>query len=60
MPILLCQRDSYLKQTTGTVISCVPSADGKYTVELDSSVLYPEGGGQPSDKGTIDGKPVDR
>jgi len=29
--------------------------DGKFLVELDDTAFYPGGGGQPSDRGTIDG-----
>lgn len=41
-------RDSYLKEFDAIVVS----ADGKFVV-LDSTAFYPQGGGQPSDKGKI-------
>ena len=32
--------------------------DGKYHVILNATAFYPEGGGQPADKGRIDNIPV--
>lgn len=85
MGALACQKDSYLKTLTTTVLSCIPverpNGNGKnkgkdaikdkgkdkcpttvasagdlgclYQVELEDTVLFPEGGGQPSDTGFI-------
>ena len=75
---LACQRDSYLRTLTTTVLRCTPieakteepkkGKKGKkaavapsvaepakllYEVELEDTVLFPEGGGQPADTGTI-------
>jgi Ser-tRNA(Ala) deacylase AlaX len=76
---LACQKNSYLRTLSASVISCVPkvvAADNKSTskkaggknkgennvaqsqvqlfeVILDDTVLFPEGGGQPCDKGTV-------
>ncbi|MCE5187919.1 MAG: alanyl-tRNA editing protein [Eubacteriales bacterium] len=44
--------DSHLSQHTATVLSCVPAKEG-FDVVLDQTVLFPEGGGQPSDTGLI-------
>jgi alanyl-tRNA synthetase len=38
-----------------TDVEEVIERDGKYYVTLAETTFYPEGGGQPSDKGTIDG-----
>ncbi|KAJ4171881.1 hypothetical protein NW754_007476 [Fusarium falciforme] len=66
---LACQLDSYLKTLDTEVISCVkaPAEASKgskkkkqeaapqdeWLIECADSVLFPEGGGQPSDHGTI-------
>ena len=44
--------DSHLKQHTAVVTACTPAEQG-FDVVLDQTVLFPEGGGQPSDTGTI-------
>ncbi len=54
-----CQRNSYLKELKSIVISCKKLAD-KYHVILDDTVLFPEGGGQPYDKGKIGDVAVER
>ncbi len=36
-----------------TVLVCVAAEGGEYDVLLDQTAIYPEGGGQPSDTGTI-------
>jgi misacylated tRNA(Ala) deacylase len=59
-----CQRDSYAKELITSVKSCQSAKiDGKqdgYEVLLEDTVLFPEGGGQPDDRGTIDGVAVER
>ncbi|KAK7482498.1 hypothetical protein BaRGS_00026315, partial [Batillaria attramentaria] len=61
---LACQKNSYLKEFRTTVKSCQPAQvtvaeNGKKTkvlcfeVILDDTILFPEGGGQPDDRGTI-------
>ncbi|KAG5482873.1 hypothetical protein LSCM1_06907 [Leishmania martiniquensis] len=65
---LACQKDSYLRELTATVVSCEPAkratkakgaGDGAangavaYDVILSDSVFFPEGGGQPCDYGTL-------
>ncbi|XP_049636123.1 alanyl-tRNA editing protein Aarsd1 [Suncus etruscus] len=61
-----CQRDSYAREFTTTVVSCRPAelqtegSQGKkealsgFQVVLQDTLLFPEGGGQPDDRGTID------
>ncbi|KAH0488548.1 MAG: hypothetical protein KVP17_001947 [Porospora cf. gigantea B] len=60
----LCQRDSYLKEVTTKVVACQPAqrklvVGGKkqnvsgFCVELEESVFFPEGGGQPGDHGRV-------
>ena len=46
---LLFLQDSYLRETATTVIEFVENA-----VVLADTIFYPEGGGQPSDTGTLD------
>ena len=41
-----------LKSCKATVLAC-EEKDGKFFVELDKTVIFPEGGGQLSDKGKI-------
>ncbi|XP_068233117.1 alanyl-tRNA editing protein Aarsd1-like [Palaemon carinicauda] len=67
--VFQCQRDSYQKEFETTVVSCKPSKqefvhDGKkkkvdcYEVTFEDTILFPEGGGQPDDRGTVNGIPV--
>ncbi len=49
--------DSYIKTFNGKVISCEKDDKG-YKVVLDRTAFYPEGGGQPSDKGSLSGAMV--
>ena len=49
--------DSFLKEFTATVLDCQVGKNG-YTVTLDRTAFYPEGGGQPADHGTLDGAAV--
>lgn len=45
--------DSYLLSSTATVTEVAPAQDGKTDMQLDETVFYPQGGGQPTDKGKI-------
>lgn len=63
--VFKCQEDSFLKEFTGTVVSCEPASlkfgDANlqgFNVILDDTILFPEGGGQPCDYGTLNEKPV--
>ena len=49
--------DPHLKSFTATVLSCRPGKHG-WDVELDRTAFYPEGGGQPGDRGTLGGVTV--
>lgn len=65
-----CQNDSYLRAFTASIEhvspgKCkIPNEKGKveviegYEVILNDTVLFPEGGGQPDDRGTMNGVPV--
>ncbi|XP_030756279.1 alanyl-tRNA editing protein Aarsd1-B [Sitophilus oryzae] len=67
--VFKCQSDSYLKEFTSKVISCnkinfTENTNGKsttseaYEVTLEDTILFPEGGGQPCDYGTLNNVPV--
>ncbi|XP_061446645.1 alanyl-tRNA editing protein Aarsd1-like isoform X1 [Rhineura floridana] len=64
-----CQRDSWVQQFTTQVVSCCPAklsteTGGKketlqgFHVILEDTILFPEGGGQPDDRGLINDIPV--
>ena len=47
--------DSYLKEFSATVTAVNKNDEGKAVfIELDQTVFYPNGGGQPSDVGVLD------
>ncbi len=58
MSLQPCQEDAYAASGQSIVASCTAIGDGRYSVVVDRSVLYPEGGGQPADHGTIGGVAV--
>ncbi|MBM6928327.1 alanyl-tRNA editing protein [Parasutterella secunda] len=45
-------------KATATVVSCEPLEDGLWAVQLDKTIFHPQGGGQPSDIGHINGMEV--
>ena len=45
-------KDAYLKEADAAVISCEPCKKG-YRAVLSDTIFYPEGGGQPSDRGYL-------
>ena len=49
--------DSHLTTFSATVLSCRPGKHG-YDVVLDRTAFYPEGGGQPGDRGVLGGVAV--
>ena len=53
----LFYQDAYLKETTAKVLECREGKHG-YEIVLDRTCFYPEGGGQPGDRGTLNGIPV--
>ncbi len=48
----LYDKDSYITEFEATVLSC-EAGDGCYFTVLDKTAFFPEGGGQPSDKGYL-------
>lgn len=48
----LYESDSYVQNFTATVLACTPDPAG-YTVVLDRTAFFPEGGGQPCDTGRL-------
>lgn len=51
---LLYQRESYKQQHTATVLSCQATDGDKHWVICDQTIFYPQGGGQPTDIGSIE------
>lgn len=45
-------------QGEAQVLSCAPAEAGVYAVALDATLFHPQGGGQPSDVGTLNGVAV--
>lgn len=67
--VFYCQRHCYDTKYTTKVVSCKPAkldtlVDGKkkkvacYEVTFEDTILFPEGGGQPDDRGTVGGVAV--
>ncbi len=53
----LYEEDSFCRQFTATVLSCVPIGGG-FAVVLDRTAFFPEGGGQAADSGMLNGVAV--
>ncbi|XP_062451769.1 alanyl-tRNA editing protein Aarsd1-like isoform X1 [Rhea pennata] len=65
--VFQCQRDSWARQFATRVVSCSaaelrPEGGGEpvrgFQVVLEDTILFPEGGGQPDDRGLIGDVPV--
>ena len=52
MTVKLFENNSLLRECEAVVTACT-AKDGKFLVELDQTVFFPEGGGQLSDRGKI-------
>lgn len=50
--------NSYRRQFDAMITAVQPYGDGQYAASLDQTAFYPESGGQPSDRGMINGIPV--
>lgn len=55
MTVKLFYDDAYLKEATAKV-EAVDVNGGEIRIMLDRTIFYPEGGGQPSDRGVIKGE----
>ena len=53
----LYETDPYLKEFSAEVLSCEAAGSG-FSVVLNQTAFYPEGGGQPCDLGTLGGAAV--
>ena len=54
MTTMRCQDDSYETEVEVEVLACEPSDSGFHTT-ISQTILYPGGGGQPSDEGRVSG-----
>lgn len=46
-------------QSVVRVLSCTEEAEGRYAIVLDKTLFHPQGGGQPADRGSINGVAVE-
>lgn len=54
----LYDQDSHCRAFSAQVLTCQPGAAGTWQVTLDRTAFFPEGGGQPADRGTLGGAAV--
>lgn len=54
----LYYQDPYLQEFTAHVLKKAPLQDGRFGIVLDRTAFYPEGGGQPCDRGWLNQIPV--
>ena len=47
------EADAYRTEAAGRILAAEPDGDGGGKIALDGTVFYPEGGGQPADRGTL-------
>ena len=48
------EHDAYRREAAGHILTAEPdSRTGGGRIALDGTVFYPEGGGQPADRGTL-------
>lgn len=57
MTVKLYEQDAYCRAFEAVVLSCEPCKRG-FAVVLDRTAFFPEGGGQPADRGTLGGAAV--
>lgn len=57
MTVKLYYQNGYNTEFKGTVLSCEKGKEG-YHIVLNQTLFYPEGGGQPGDKGALGGVTV--
>jgi Ser-tRNA(Ala) deacylase AlaX len=57
MSFLVCQQDAYQREAEVEILSCTPQGE-HFVALVENSILYPEGGGQPADRGSIAGVEV--
>lgn len=53
---LIYLEDSYLWKTNSEIVSIIKNENGDFSIILNETIFYPQGGGQPSDKGMIKSK----
>ncbi|MDR3085447.1 MAG: hypothetical protein LBU47_03935, partial [Christensenellaceae bacterium] len=56
--IYLFHRDVLARAFQAGIKAQSEESPGLWRVELEDSAFYPEGGGQPADRGTLNGLPV--
>ena len=47
------EADAFRREATGRILAVEPGNNGGGKLALDGTVFYPEGGGQPADRGTL-------
>ena len=47
------EADAYRTEAAGRILAAEPDSNGGGKIALDGTVFYPEGGGQPADRGTL-------